>query len=255
MDTLSCFKSMVEFAGISIAPEQIVDFLRQEVQLKATCQQIMYQQIVATSAQEHNLNVSAEEIQAAANQVRYQQRLERAADTLNWLSENLMTVEDWEAGLRDRLLTQKLKETLFVSEVERLFAQSRLDYEQVDLYRLRVPYQSLSQELFYQIEEGEISFYEAAHLYDVDEQRRLRCGYEGRLHRWQFDPDTAAAIFGTIPGQILEPRAVREGFDLLMVSEFIPAALTDEIRNSILNSLFEEWLASEFNYFIHNRSN
>lgn len=248
-------QTMVEFAGVRLEPERIVGFLRQEMQLRPICQQMVYRQIIHLAAQERNLEVSPDEIQDAANQLRYSLRIERAADTLNWLSEQMMTVEDWEMGLRDRLLTQKLKESLFARDVERVFAESRLDFDRVDLYRLRVPYQPLCQELFYQIEEGEISFYEAAHLYDVDEQRRLRCGYEGRLHRWNFAPEVAAAIFGEAPGQVLGPFASNQGYDLLMSTHFLFAELNDETRNTILDRLFHEWLEGELNYLLHSQIN
>lgn len=251
---LSFSGSMVEFAGTLLEPDQIVDFLKREIQLKAVCQQITHQQIIRMAAQERELTVSPEEIQAAANQVRYELRLERATDTLNWLSDQMLTVEDWEEGLRDRLLAQKLKESLFAQDVERVFAQSRLDFDEIDLYRLRVPYQALSQELFYRIEEGEMSFYEAAHLYDIDEQRRLRCGYEGRLHRWDFEPAIAAAVFGGTIGQVIGPFSLAQSYDLLMVANLLPGELNQVTRQTILNQLFDEWLESELNYRIHHRN-
>ncbi|NEQ26405.1 MAG: peptidylprolyl isomerase [Microcoleus sp. SIO2G3] len=245
---------MVDFAGISLAPEEIVEFLRQNLQLRSVCQQMIYQQIIEQAAIDRNLEVTPSEIQAEADRTRYEMRLESVTKTLEWLSEQLMTAEDWEAGIGDRLLAQKLRDTLFSQEVERVFVQSRLDFEQISLYRIRVPYQPLAQELFYEIEESEISFYEAAHLYDIDEQRRLRCGFDGRLHRWDLEPDLAAQLFGASIGEVLGPFAIDRSYDLLMVSEFLPAELTTETRNIILERLFQEWLESELNYFIHNQN-
>jgi parvulin-like peptidyl-prolyl isomerase len=245
---------MVSFSGLSIQPDMIVDFLKREMRLKEVCQAIVSRQIIERAAQERGLTVSEAEIQAEGDLQRRQKRLESASATFAWLEDQMMSPQDWEAGIRDRLLTQKLRESLFAADVERVFVQSRLDFEQVSLYRIRVPYQPLVQELFYQIEESEISFYEAAHLYDIDEQRRLRCGYDGRLHRWDFPPDMAAIVFGGTSGELLGPFAVEQGYDLLMVSEFIAAELTDETREIILERLFQEWLESELNYLIHNRN-
>jgi parvulin-like peptidyl-prolyl isomerase len=245
---------MIEIAGIQLESEQVVDFLKQELQLKPICQQIIHQQIIQLAAQERNLDVTDHEIHAAANQVRYELRLERAADTFRWLSEQMISSEDWERGLRDRILTSKLQEALLGDEVERAFAQSRLDFEQVNLYRIRVPYQPLAQELFYAIEEGEMSFYEAAHLYDIDNLRRLRFGYEGCLRRYDFAPDISAAVFGSTVGEILGPFAIAQGFDLLMVSEFIAADLTEEIRQMILERLFQEWLESELQHYLYHQN-
>lgn len=246
-------ETMVEFAGISLTPSEIVEFLRQNLQLRSVCQQMIYQRIINQATIDRNLTITPSEIQAEADRTRYELRLESVTRTMEWLDEQLATPEAWEAGIRDRLLTLKLRDALFTADVERVFVQSRLDFEQISLYRIRVPYHPLAQELFYQIEESEISFYEAAHLYDIDEQRRLRCGFDGRLHRWNFEPDIAAQLFGASIGQVLGPFAIDHSYDLLMVGEFLPAELVDETRNVILERLFQEWLESELNYFIHSQ--
>jgi parvulin-like peptidyl-prolyl isomerase len=246
--------TMIDFSGIVLASDEIVEFLKHELQVRSVCQRILHQRIIGQAAGDRSLGVAPLEIQAEADRVRYELRLESAARTQDWLKEQLITPEDWEAGIYDRLLSQKLREALFAQDVERSFIQSRLDFEQISLYRIRVPYHPLAQELFYQIEESEISFYEAAHLYDIDEQRRLRCGYDGRLHRWDLEPDIAATLFGANVGEILGPFAMNPGYDLLMVGEFLPAELTPETRDAILERMFQEWLESELNYFIHNQS-
>ncbi|MCU0568051.1 MAG: SurA N-terminal domain-containing protein [Oculatellaceae cyanobacterium Prado106] len=243
--------NMIDFLGILLSPDEIVTFLKHQLQIRSICQQILYQRLIDHAAEDRHVKVSAQEIQAEADRTRYELRLESAARTQEWLTDNLLTPEDWEIGIRTRLLRQKLKETLFAQDVERIFMQSRIDFEQISLYRLRVPYLPLAQELFYQIEEGEISFYEAAHLYDVDEQRQLRCGYDGCLRRLDFEPDIAAILFGANTGHVLGPFPVDAAYELLMVSEFITPELTHEVREVILEQIFQEWLESEFNHFIH----
>lgn len=247
-----CVETMVNFSGIPIQPQTIVDFLKQEVHLRNICEKILRYQIIEQSVQERQITVTSEEIQAEANRQRYQNRLESSSATFAWLAEQLITPADWEAGIRKRLLFNKLAEHLFAREVEPYFAEHRLDFEQVSLYRIVVPYQQLAQELFYQIEEREISFYEAAHLYDIDEARRLKCGFEGRVYRWGLKPELAATIFGAQLGQVLGPVRSEQGFDLLMVEEFIAPEFNLEIRQQIVERMFREWLDSELNYLLHN---
>ena len=236
----------------TVTPEVIVSFLKQNLLFKEIYQKILCQQIIHQAAQEHGVTITSEEIQVDADQQRYQKRLESAAATYTWLEDQMITAEDWETGICDQLLQQKLAATLFASEVEKYFAEHRLDFEQVSLYRISVPYQQLAQELFYQIEENEISFYEAAHLYDLDESRRLQCGYEGRFHRWNLTPDSAALIFGARSGEVIGPIQTGQSYDLLRVEEFIAADLTPTIRQEIIDRLFQEWLESELNYLLHN---
>lgn len=245
--------AMDNFSGIPLQLETIVDFLKQEVALKGVCQGILRCQIVEQAAQERNILVTPEEIQAEANRQRYQKHLESAAATFAWLSDQMITSEDWEVGIRHRLLAQKLAEHLFGGEVERYLAEHRLDFEQVSLYRIVVPYQQLAQELFYQIEEREISFYEAAHLYDIEENRRLQCGYEGKLHRWDFNPEMAAVIFGAPVEQVIGPFPSEQGYELLLVEAFISPELTVEMRQEIVNRLFQEWLNHELEYRIYHQ--
>lgn len=246
--------TMIDFLGISVSPDEIVAFLRHQLQIRSICQQILYQRLIDRASEERQVTVSGQDIQAEADRTRYELRLESAARTQEWLTDHLVTAADWEIGIHARLLRQKLKEALFAQDVERIFMQSRIDFEEISLYRLRVPYLPLAQELFYQIEEGEISFYEAAHLYDVDEQRQLRCGYDGRLRRLDFEPDIAAILFGANAGTILGPFAIDAAYELLMVGEFIVPELTQEVRETILEQIFQEWLESELNHFVHHQN-
>lgn len=233
---------------IPFESEAIVNCLKREVQLKKVCQKILCRQVVELAARERGIEVTSEEIQAEADQQRYAMRLESAAATIAWLESEMITPEDWEAGIRDRLLARKLAEHLFSHQVERYFAENRLNFDCIYLYRIVVPYEQLAQELFYEIEENEISFFEAAHLYDIDQRRRLQCGYEGKLPRMSLKPELAAIVFGARVGEVIGAIQTDQGYELLLVEEFEQAELTAEVRQQIIDQLFNEWLNSELNY-------
>lgn len=242
---------MVTLSHLIIESEEIIGLLKREIHLRDICHKVVYQQIISKAAQERGVSVSPEEVQAEADRQRHQKRLESASTTFAWLSEQLITSEDWESGIRDRLLAQKLAEFLFASEAEKYFIEHRLDFEKVSLYKITVPYEQLAYELLYQIEENEISFYEAAHLYDLDERRRTQCGFEGRLYRWSLKPEISAILLGEQLGNVVGPLKTDQGYDLLMVEEFIAAELTPGTRAEIVDRLFQEWLESELNYLLH----
>jgi parvulin-like peptidyl-prolyl isomerase len=234
-------------------PQEIVCFLKKTVRYKDVCQKVLFQQVIDRVAQERGVTVEPDEIQAEADRLRREWRLERAVDTFAWLADHQITAEEWEAGIRDRLLAKNLAKFLFSGEVEKFFAQNRLDFEQIVLYQLIVPYEPVVRELFYRIEEGEISFYEAAHLYDIDKSRRMRCGYEGTMSRWSLKPEIAAAAFSAEIRQVVGPFQTEQGYHLMMIEEFIPAELTAEVWGEIQNKMFQEWLNGELNYLLHNQ--
>lgn len=211
---------IVALSKASIEQDEIVHALKKDLQLKQVRQKILYRRVVERAAQERGITVTPEEIQAEFDRIRYEKRLERATDTLEWLREQMIALDDLEAGIRDRLLEKKLAECLFSKDVEKFFAQNRLDFEQILLYQTIVLNEKIAQELFYQIEEQEISFYEAAHLYDLDEGRRRRCGYEGKLYRWKLKPDIASAVFGAPIGEVIGPLQTEQGYHLLKVEDF-----------------------------------
>lgn len=246
---------MTDFSQVSITPEEVIAHLRENIQLKDTYRQILSQQIIRQAAQARGLTVTEQEIQAEADKMRYAKRLEKASDTLAWLTEEMITPQDWEAGIRERLFAKKLADYLFDQEVEKQFAQHSLDFDRVLLYQIIVPYESLAQELFYQIEEEEISFYEAAHLYNIDEQRRQVCGYEGKIYRWNLKAEIAAVVFSAKPKEVTYPLKSEQGYHLFLIEEFIPAQLTPQRREEIIKQMFGEWLQSELNHLLHYQIN
>lgn len=245
---------MQDFAGITLELDEIVDFLKRNIQLKEVYEKILHQKIINQAAQERGITVTPAEIQAEADRQRYEKRLEKAAETIAWLKDQMIAPEDWEAGIRDRILAKKLAEHLFAKDVEKLFAENRLAFDQVLLYQIILNDGKLAQELFYQLEEREISFYEAAYLYDADEKRRHQCGYEGKRDRWSLKPDIAAAVFGAPIGEVIGPIETEHGFHLLRVEELIPAQLTPEKYQELLDGMFQQWLASELTYKLHNQT-
>ena len=244
---------MVKFKSVEIETAEIEEHLKHKLQLMQVCCEILHQKIIIEAASSRNIVVTDEEIEAEANKIRSSLRLEKAADTLAWLEDNLLDPDGWEISLKNQILADKLAINLFDSQAEEYFAQNRLNYDRFVLYQLVIPYEKLAQELFYQIEEEEISFYQAAHLYDLDEQRRYVCGYEGKVHRWNYPPDIAAAIFKTpVPiGEIIGPIKSERGYHLFKIEDYLPAELTPKIRQEIIKKMFTAWLDSELNYVIH----
>lgn len=238
---------MNEPQPVLITPEEVVNLLKKEMNFKAVYQKILFNKVIWQVAEERGIMVTAAEIEAEANRQRRQKHLEKASDTIAWLEDELVTTDDWEMGICDRLLSQKLANILFADEVEAFFNKNQLEFEQVILYQIIVNSEKLAQEIYYQIEDREISFHEAAHLYDLDVLRRQKCGYEGKLYRFNLPQEIAAIVFRTQPEQLIGPIKTEYGYHLLKVEEFLPAELTDENYQEILNNMFQRWLAVELN--------
>ncbi len=236
---------------MNVSPEDFVRYIRKQFQYREITQAILQQRLIRMTATERKLTVSEQAIQMEADQFRHAHNLENAADTQAWLDREQVDAALWEESINDQLIATKLSEHLFAADIERVFWDHRLTYDRVVLYQIIVSYPPIATELFYQITEGEISFYEAAHLYDVDLRRQQRCGFEGVLERRQLDPVMAPAIFGAHPQQVTAPIASPAGNHLFWIEEFIPAELTPAIRQEIMQQMFQTWLHNELMYQRH----
>ena len=243
---------MQHYFKIDIKPAEIINFLKSEIKLKEICMNIISQKIIEKTAQEKGINVTTEEIEIEANHQRREQRLEKASDTVRWLEQQMLAPLDWEIGIRNRLLRKKLALVLFEKEVEQFFLQNRSDFEQVILYQFVVKHEKLAQELYYQIEENEISFYQAARIHDIDEKRRYKCGYEGKVYRWAILPEIATIVFSAPSKQLIGPIKTEYGYHLFMIEDYIPAELTTLRHEEILHNMFQQWLNAEINYAYYN---
>lgn len=242
---------MLSFSRIKIELAELENYLKQNIQIKQICQEIIYNKIVVQAALDRNIVITEEEIQAEANCQRRAMNLEKASDTFAWLNSQLITTEDWEAGITSVLLRKKLAEVLFDQEAKNFFGQNRLSFDCISLYQIIVPYEHLAWEIFYQIEEQEISFYQAAHFYDIDEKRRSVCGYEGKIYRHSLSPQVEAIVFGAKIGEVISPFQTEQGYHVALVEKFISAELNEKIYQDILAKMFNEWLANELIYLLH----
>lgn len=236
--------------SVQVNSEEFVSWLKKTLLFKQTFRDILSQRIVNRETRSRGVQLTDAEVQAVSDEFRLTHQLEKASDTIAWLEDEMIAPEDWEAGIRDRLLMTKLKEALFGAEVERVFIENRVNFDQVSLYQIVVPYGQLAQELFYQIDEREISFFEAAHLYDIDPKRRENCGYEGKLYRWSLPPEVAAIVFGASSGELLRPIQIEDNYHVILVDQLIDAGLSAELRAEILDNLFREWMQGELNYLL-----
>jgi hypothetical protein len=232
-------------------PNLIAVFLQEHLQYRKVYEDWIQVQILRSTALEYSISLTEEDIQAEGDRQRHELKLERAEDTLAWLQSEQVTPDQWEQGIKDKLLRSLMAEHLFAGDIDRIFAENKLNYDRRAVYRLEIADCAIAQELFYQIEDGEINFFEAAYLYLEDEEKRDRCGFEGLLHRWELPKAHATVIFEAQTQQALSPIETETGFVLFWVGRIIPAILTPELRTKILNESLNQWLAAELIRWAH----
>lgn len=236
---------MLQFT--TITAEDILKQVKLSLQIPDLIQSIVSHRIISDAATEAGITVDNEELQQAADTIRALQKLHGAQETFAWLDKHHLSIDDLEEIAHFTIISQKLTTHLFADKVEPYFYENQLDYAGVVMYEVVLEDEDLAMELFYSIQEEEISFYDVAHKYIEDKELRRKGGYRGILSRKDLKSEISAAVFAATPPEVLKPIVTSKGMHLILVEEIIQAELNDQLRYQIWSELFGEWVINQKN--------
>jgi len=228
--------------AITISQEDILHQVKLSCQIPEIVEQIVSRKIIEDAAAEAGIKVETEELQKAADSLRLISKLNSAEETKVWLQKNGLSLDDFEELIYNNVISGKLAHHLFADKVEPFFVEHQLDYAGVVMYEVVLDDEDLAMELFYAVQEGEMSFYEVAHQYIQDTELRRKGGYRGIVQRKELKPEISAAVFAATPPQVLKPIMTSSGVHLIFVEEIVEPELDNKLHYQILSDLFQEWL-------------
>lgn len=234
---------------IEISTAAILDQLKLSRQFSVLVREIIRHQIIKDAAQLESIQVSDRELQQAADEFRIQHDLGDPETTWHWLKQNCLTGDDFERLIYESIVVPKLIEHLFGDRVEPYFYEHQLDFTQAVLYEVVFSDFDTAIELFYAIEEQEISFIEVARQYIQEPELRRRYGYQGIRSRTALNSAISAAVFAATPPQVLKPIVVGKNVHLILVEEIIEPQLNQSLRGQILAELFSTWLEKQLPHY------
>ncbi|MDZ8024880.1 MAG: peptidylprolyl isomerase [Nostoc sp. SerVER01] len=230
---------------LTVSPEDIFDHIKLSRQIPNILEAIATRTIVENEAKQAGIEIDLEELQKAADNLRLANELLKAEDTWAWLEKHYISLDDFEKIVETSLLSTKLANHLFENKVEAFFYAHQLDYVGAVTYEVVVDDEDLALELFYALQEGEISFQEIARQYIENIEIRRAGGYQGIRLRRDFRPEIAAAVFAANPPQILKPITTPKGVHIIAVEEIIKPQLDEQRRLQIIGDLFTNWLKTQ----------
>ncbi|WP_353931909.1 peptidylprolyl isomerase [Okeanomitos corallinicola TIOX110] len=233
---------------LAITDSNIIHNIKLSCQIPDVLQAIASQKIIAEAAQAAGIEVNEAELQEEGDKLRLEKKLFKAQDTWTWLKKHHLSVKDFEEIVENNVLSRKLANHLFSSEVEKFFYEHKLDYSTAVIYQVVFDHIDVALEMFYALQEEEITFPEIARLYIQEPELRRAYGYQGVQYHKDLRPEIAAAVFASSPPGILKPITTPKGVYLVWVEEVIQPQLDKQLREKIINELFAEWLKKEVDF-------
>jgi parvulin-like peptidyl-prolyl isomerase len=230
---------------MKITDLDIIHSIKLSRQVPDVVEAIATQKIITQAALEAGIQVEEAELQQEGDKLRLEQKLVKAKDTWNWLKKHHLSLNEFEEFVHNNVLAKKLANHLFLPHIEKFFYENQLDYVGAATYEVILDDRDLALELFYALEEGEITFPEIARLYIQDPELRRTYGYQGVQHRKDLRPEIAAAVFLASAPQILKPISTSKGVYLIWVEEIIQPQLDEQLRLQIISELFSDWLKQQ----------
>jgi parvulin-like peptidyl-prolyl isomerase len=234
---------------ITITNEDIVQQIKISYKITEVIDQIITRKVITNAAEELGIKVEPEELQNVADQIRIANKLLSADETWIWLEKHSLSLDDFEEIVYNGAIFAKLSQHLFLSQIEPYFFEHQLEYVGVVMYEFILDDEDLALELFYAIQEGEVSFYEVAPKYIQDPELRRKFGYQGVLHRKNLKPEISSAVFAAKPPQVLKPIVTSKGIHLILVEEIIQPELNETLRYQILSDLSAAYLKENLGKF------
>lgn len=195
--------------------------------------------LVRRQLEEHIIGLVSlpqEWLDKAVIDIRGDQTLQSFLDQKGWSESDLLLHVARPEALR-RFASQR-----FGPGLEDRFLSSKGGRDQVIYSLLRVRDAGLARELWIRLEEGEITFAEAASTYSEGPESH-RKGVMGPLEIGTLQPQTLQDLLRRLrPGEICSPKLLGEWHVLLRLEQLTPARFDDQLRLRMQDEALDEFL-------------
>jgi parvulin-like peptidyl-prolyl isomerase len=223
----------------------ILAYLRRSHKIAEIAASTEYEALILALCEQRGIRVSEEELQAAGNEFRLKHKLLGASETLAWLQEQRITVEDWTQGIRVALLIKNLKEHLFGASVDGHYLSNRKDYRRIALSQIVVRDLTDALKIVSRLQEDKAAFCALAIEYSKGQQSKEKGGFAGIHFLSKVMPEVAQAIYDAKEGDVIGPLETKLGYHIIKIEKWFPVELNESVREEILESLFKAWLREQ----------
>lgn len=139
---------------------------------------------------------------------------------------------------------RQASERIWEGEVASTFLQRRADFDRVVMSVVRFEDPDLATELFFQLQEGSLSFAELVehHAQGLDRANR---GLVGPIRVQQLNPLLARVVRRYRPGVLIPPLDINGCVHLMRIESLQPAQLDGPLREQLVLSLRSQWLRQQ----------
>lgn len=225
----------------SIGLGQAFRYLRAAGKLDEMFTAILQRYILERELAQSDQTIATEHIEQAIIDFRLSHDLADPAVFQQWLANEALDLPAFRQQAVNELRLQQLKERVTQPKLAEYFIERKLSLDQVVLSRIVLPRRELADELKCQLVEG-AEFAALAKEHSLTDDRLFN-GMMGLVSRASLPDSLRAAVDLAIPGDVVGPFKLEEGWMLFRIEKLMPASLDNlQLYQTLQDELFQQWL-------------
>jgi parvulin-like peptidyl-prolyl isomerase len=224
--------------------DQFIKILKLTGQLEMILEQFVRERLAVRAAKKRRIALSADEIQARADQFRRAKGLHRATDTNRYLDHLGISLDEFESFITDSLYQEKMMEQVCSAEaVEAYFKLNSPRFDSIEVSHIVLETEGKAKEMISILRDDPGCFAEMAREHS-NAQTRAQGGALGRVLRGALRTDVEAKVFNAAVGDLIGPFPSSDGscYEIFRVDAKNPAVLDEDTAAEARRLLREEWL-------------
>lgn len=229
-----------------ITTDALIKHLKLNGQYDSIIEDLVREKLTVHEARKAGVQVSEEEIQLRADQIRRVRGLHRAVDMTRWLDQIGVTVEDLEQFILHMLYYERMQEQIVSDDaVESYFSLNSPQFDSIVLCHIVVESDGKAREVLALLEDDPDMFEDLAREHSIADTA-AEGGYIGLVMRGSLPPDIEAKVFHAGTGDIIGPFGTPDGsgWEIFAIQARRDAELDDDTRAQIRRTIKEEWLTA-----------
>lgn len=229
-----------------IDADAFVKLLKLTGRFDSLIEDLVKEKLTSHAAARQRVALTADEIQARADQLRRVRGLHRAADMNRYLDSLGVTLDDFEQLIVDTLYYERMMDQVCSdAAVDEYFKLNSPKFDAIEVSHILVDSEGRAKEIASILEEEPEAFEELVEEYSLADTRD-RKGRIGRVLRGALPPDVEGKIFNAAEGEIIGPFEAAGGLhEIFRIDRKESAALTDDTREEVKRTLRENWFGAK----------
>lgn len=170
-----------------------------------------------------------------------QNKIEDLENLNQWLINSGLDEARLSKILFDQLRIKKFKDFKFKSIVNETFLKQKSSLDQIMYSMITLNTFEEAEEIFYKLEEDEISFAELSSTYSIGSERD-RNGLIGPVELGKLKVEFSERLRISNAGQLWPPFKIKDFWFIIRFEKLIPAKLDEALTQRIIDEKYEDWI-------------